>query len=80
MESVGFMADGADGQDVRFDRALFQNILIRSYDSITGMAEMLGTHGDIYQPIWIIALVRIFNGVAYLVSTFTSWPSPVAIL
>ena len=40
---------GADGQDVRFDRALFQNILIRSYDSITGMAEMLGTHGDIYQ-------------------------------
>lgn len=40
---------GADGQDVRFDRALFQNILIRAYDPITGFAEILGTHGDVYQ-------------------------------
>ena len=40
---------GADGQDVRFDRALFQNIVIRSYDPTTGSAEILGTQGDIYQ-------------------------------
>ena len=40
---------GADGQDVRFDRALFQNIVIQSYDPATGSAEILGTHGDIYQ-------------------------------
>lgn len=40
---------GADGQDVRFDRALFQNVVIRSYDPATGTAEILGTHGDIYQ-------------------------------
>lgn len=40
---------GTDGQDVRFDRALFQNIVIQSYDPATGTAETLGTHGDIYQ-------------------------------
>ena len=32
------------------------------------------------KPIWIIALVRIFNGVVYRVSTSISWPSLVAIL
>ena len=40
---------GADGQDVRMDRALFQNIVIQSYDPATGTAEILGTHGDVYQ-------------------------------
>lgn len=40
---------GADGQDVRMDRALFQNIVIRSYDPATGAAEILGTHGDAYK-------------------------------
>lgn len=42
-------AHGADGQDVRMDRALFQNIVIRSYDPVTGSAEIQGTQGDIYQ-------------------------------
>lgn len=40
---------GSDGQDVRMDRALFQNIVIQSYDPATGTAEILGTHGDVYQ-------------------------------
>lgn len=40
---------GADGQDVRLDRALFQNITILSYDSSSGSAEILGTHGEIYK-------------------------------
>jgi len=40
---------GADGQDVRMDRALFQNIVIRSYDPATGTAEILGTHGNVYK-------------------------------
>lgn len=40
---------GADGQDVRMDRALFQNIVIRSYDPATGSAEILGTRGEVYK-------------------------------
>ena len=40
---------GADGQDVRFDRAMFQNIVIRSYDASAGSAEIVGTHGEIYK-------------------------------
>ncbi len=40
---------GADGQDVRMDRSLFQNIVIQSYNPATGTAEILGTHGDVYQ-------------------------------
>ena len=40
---------GVDGQDVRMDRALFQNIVIRSYDPATGTAEIQGTQGDLYQ-------------------------------
>ena len=40
---------GADGQDVRFDRALFQRISILSYDERTGVATVRGTHGDTYQ-------------------------------
>lgn len=39
----------ADGQDVRFDRALFQNIAIQSYDPATGSAEIAGTHGEVYK-------------------------------
>lgn len=39
----------ADGQDVRMDRALNQNIVFQSYDSATGSAVIRGTHGDIYQ-------------------------------
>jgi hypothetical protein len=40
---------GADGQDVRMDRALFQNIVIQSYDPSTGSAEILGTRGEVYK-------------------------------
>lgn len=40
---------GADGQDVRMDRALFQNIVIQSYDPATGSAEILGTRGEVYK-------------------------------
>ena len=40
---------GADGQDVRMDRALFQNIVIQSYDPATGTAEILGTRGEVYK-------------------------------
>lgn len=40
---------GADGQDLRFDRAMFQNIVIRSYDPAAGTAEILGTHGESYE-------------------------------
>lgn len=40
---------GADGQDVRMDRALFQNIVIQSYDPTTGSAEILGTRGEVYK-------------------------------
>ncbi len=39
---------GADGQDVRFDRAQFQNLSIWSYNSATGEAEILGTRGILY--------------------------------
>ena len=31
------------------DRALFQNIVIRSYDPATGSAEILGTRGEVYK-------------------------------
>ena len=40
---------GADGQDLRFDRAMFQNITIRSYDPAAGSAEILGTRGESYE-------------------------------
>ena len=40
---------GADGQDLRFDRAMFQNIVIRSYDPAAGSAEILGTRGESYE-------------------------------
>ena len=39
---------GADGQDMRFDRALFQHIVLRAYNPETGIAEMEGTSGQIY--------------------------------
>lgn len=39
---------GADGQDLRFDRALFQQMTIQSYDPAAGVAEILGTHGEVY--------------------------------
>jgi len=39
---------GADGQDVRFDRALFQNLAILSYDPSTRSAEIKGSRGEIY--------------------------------
>lgn len=40
---------GADGQDVRLDRALFQNLVISSYDAETGVAEVLGSRGGVYE-------------------------------
>lgn len=39
----------ADGQDVRFDRALYQNIVISSYSAETGVAEILGSRGGVYE-------------------------------
>lgn len=39
----------ADGQDVRFDRALYQNIVISSYNVETGVAEILGSRGGVYE-------------------------------
>lgn len=38
----------ADGQDVRFDRALYQNIVISSYNKKTGFAKIRGSRGDTY--------------------------------
>lgn len=40
---------GADGQDVRLDRALYQNIVISSYNAETGVAEILGSRGGVYE-------------------------------
>lgn len=39
----------ADGQDVRLDRALYQNIVISSYNVETGVAEILGSRGGVYE-------------------------------
>lgn len=39
----------ADGQDVRFDRALFQNLTISAYDAETGVAEIQGSRGGVYE-------------------------------
>lgn len=39
----------ADGQDVRLDRALYQNIVISSYNAETGVAEILGSRGGVYE-------------------------------
>ena len=38
----------AEGQDVRFDRAMFQKISIVSYDAENGSAQISGSHGDLY--------------------------------
>lgn len=40
---------GSDGQDLRFDRAQFQNLVIQSYDASTGVAEILGSRGILYK-------------------------------
>jgi len=39
---------GADGQDLRFDRALFQNLIVRSFDEGNGCAVIQGSKGDFY--------------------------------
>lgn len=38
-----------DGQDVRFDRAMFQHIDILGYDSAAGVAQIVGTRGGTYE-------------------------------
>lgn len=39
----------AEGQDVRFDRAMFQRIDILNYDAAAGVAEIMGTRGRTYE-------------------------------
>lgn len=39
----------AEGQDVRFDRALFQNIAILEYDAEKGLAHIAGSRGGTYE-------------------------------
>ena len=40
---------GADGQDLRFDRALYHNIVIESRNQQLCTAQIRGSHGEIYQ-------------------------------
>lgn len=44
----GISVHDAVGQDVRFDRALFQNLVIASYDAKTGVADIFGSRGNLY--------------------------------
>ena len=39
----------ADGQDVRFDRALFQHIVILQYNEKMGTATVQGSRGSVYE-------------------------------
>lgn len=39
----------AEGQDIRFDRAMFQRIDILQYDPAAGVASIVGTRGETYE-------------------------------